>query len=118
MLQAHGAHGLRAGGLGSSPLSSLRWRYLGGVEEEVGGLGGADVEAECPVGLDGYADRHGCSGVDVLCAGVEFLEIPLVLVVEKAEGRGWEGERLTLQKSMDLIPLLPRAGPTGGLGLA
>lgn len=24
----------------------------------------------------------------------------------------------TLQKSMDLIPLLPRAGPTGGLGLA
>lgn len=25
---------------------------------------------------------------------------------------------LTLQKSIDLTPLLPRAGPTGGLGLA
>jgi len=30
---------------------------------------------------------------------------------------GGEGRR-TLQKSIDLTPLLPRAGPTGGLGLA
>ena len=29
-----------------------------------------------------------------------------------------KGAIRTLQKSIDLIPLLPRAGPTGGLGLA
>lgn len=46
--------------------------------------------------------------------------------LEKREGPGREGhgedrkeeERRTLQKSMDLTPLLPRAGPTGGEGEA
>lgn len=42
---------------------------------------------------------------------------------EKFEGgRGEGGSRVggndTLQKSIDLTPLEPRAGPTGGLGLA
>lgn len=33
---------------------------------------------------------------------------------DRVRGGSW----LTLQKSIDLIPLLPNAGPTGGLGLA
>lgn len=33
-------------------------------------------------------------------------------------GRGGGGGEDTLQKSIDLTPLEPRAGPTGGLGLA
>lgn len=33
-------------------------------------------------------------------------------------GDGEGGRRVTLQKSIDFTPLLPNAGPTGGLGLA
>jgi hypothetical protein len=41
----------------------------------------------------------------------------------KGIGGRWRGaregkERATLQKSIDFTPLLPSAGPTGGLGLA
>jgi len=42
-----------------------------------------------------------------------------VLVIEEGDGMGrGRGRRGTLQKSIDFTPLLPRAGPTGGLGLA
>lgn len=33
-------------------------------------------------------------------------------------GRKMDSMELTLQKSIDFTPLLPSAGPTGGLGLA
>lgn len=50
------------------------------------------------------------------CAGVEFLFI-VVLNTGLDGGEGMGGGS-TLQKSIDLTPLLPNAGPTGGLGLA
>lgn len=48
------------------------------------------------------------------CTSIEFLQVvvnhwPIALLMQNVG---------TLQKSMLLTPLLPKAGPTGGLGLA
>lgn len=86
--------------------------HVGGIEEEVGGGRGAEIEGEGPVGADGDACRNGDTGVDMSSAGVEFLQ--WAIRCNRLEAKRLKA--LTLQKSMLLTPLLPRAGPTGGLG--
>lgn len=46
---------------------------IGGVEQEVGGGRGAEVEGEGSVGADCDTRWNGDTGVDVSSAGVEFL---------------------------------------------
>ena len=51
----------------------------------------------------------------MLCSRVELLRSCVsASILQTRPSRGFP----TLQKSIDLIPLLPSAGPTGGLGLA
>ena len=69
---------------------------------------------EATVGTDGNARRNGCTGDVVCCAGIELLEELLSSAIAMYKNCG----RCTLQKSMDLTPLLPNAGPTGGEGEA
>lgn len=87
---------------------------VGGVQQEIGGGRGADVEVEGSVRADGDARRDGDAGVDVGCAGIEFLASSQY----PRARQGGPSPKLTLQKSMLLTPLLPSAGPTGGLGEA
>jgi hypothetical protein len=46
---------------------------IGGIEQEVGGGRGAEVEGEGSVGADCDTRGNGNAGVDVSSAGVEFL---------------------------------------------
>jgi hypothetical protein len=46
---------------------------IGGVEEEVGGGRGAEVKVEGSIGADGDTRGNGDTGVNVSCAGIEFL---------------------------------------------
>ena len=79
---------------------------------------------------DGHSGGNGHADIHVGCSRVEFLGTGLAVQME-APGSSWasidiSGAALTeecrcvrtLQKSIDLTPLLPSAGPTGGLGLA
>lgn len=80
---------------------------------------GADIEVEGAVGPDGNTDGHRGTGDNVGGSGVELLyrlsACQLAVWMDVIRVGACEP---TLQKSMDLIPLEPRAGPTGGLGLA
>ena len=69
---------------------------------------------EAAVGSDGDARRNGCTGDVVCCAGIELLEESRCQRLPNMRISG----QYTLQKSMDLTPLLPNAGPTGGEGEA
>lgn len=120
MLQTDLAHNLIA----ALPLQlPLRRLYPRRAQQQVGCNWGADVEVKGAVGADSYACWNWGAGLDVCGSSVEFLE---GFVSNELEG-GFEAymgfiEALlkvcTLQKSIDFTPLLPSAGPTGGLGLA
>lgn len=88
---------------------------VGSIEEEVGGRRGAQVEEKGAVWSDGDARGDRDTDVDVRSAGIEFLQSEMLGQTEGSQENGME---LTLQKSILLTPLLPSAGPTGGLGLA
>lgn len=119
VFQRHLAHRLMAGSHGTTKPTLARL-HVGSLEQQPGGRGSAEVEGEGAIGADGNTGGYGDAGVDVGGSGVEFLFIGffqewLVLVIL------WIDEKrdiYTLQKSMLFTPLLPRAGPTGGLGLA
>lgn len=88
---------------------------IGSVQEEVGGRRRAQVEEKGAVRADGHARRNRNADVDVGSAGIEFLCFETLEETERYQEKESE---LTLQKSILLTPLLPSAGPTGGLGLA
>lgn len=97
----------------------------GGVEQEVGGSRSAQIKGKGSVGADGDARGDRDADIDVGSACIEFLKQSILLVTpipvilsRSINARGGGGWWLTLQKSILLTPLLPRAGPTGGLGLA
>lgn len=46
---------------------------IGRIEQEVGGSRGAEFEGEGSVRTDGDTRGNGNTGVDVSCAGIEFL---------------------------------------------
>lgn len=87
---------------------------IGSVQQKVGGSRRAQVEEKRAIGADGDARGDGDTDVDVGSTGVEFLYSEM-----SVQTQGYlEKSELTLQKSILLTPLLPSAGPTGGLGLA
>lgn len=88
---------------------------VGSVQEEVGGRRRAQVEEKGAIGADGDARGDRDTDVDVSSAGIEFLYDKMSV---KTPRYLEEKSELTLQKSILLTPLLPSAGPTGGLGLA
>lgn len=72
---------------------------------------------ETAVGTHGDAGWDWDAGCDVGGAGVEFLGRKLVSMEQSVVVMHLERLRLhTLQKSIDLTPLDPSAGPTGGDG--
>lgn len=94
-----------------APESVLARLHVGRFQEEPGRRRRAQVEGERAIRADGDSRWDGHAGLDVGGARVEFL------VRLESSCRNVCIQR-TLQKSMLLTPLLPRAGPTGGLGLA
>lgn len=128
MLQADRSRRVLARLRRAFPLALLSSWGSGGIEQQPGGLWCSYVEVKGSVGTDNDADGHRCAYSDVRCPGVELLlglstycgmlePCPIDRIEQEAYGlRGLFGR--TLQKSIDLTPLLPKAGPTGGLGLA
>lgn len=72
MLQRDLAAELMTGVLGSAN-AVLPGFDIGGVEKEVGNSRGAEVEGERSVGTDSDTGGNGDAGVNVSCAGIEFL---------------------------------------------
>lgn len=75
MLEADGADRLRAGLLCAAALAALALGHASRVEQQPGGLRGADVKVECAVGADGDADGQWGAGCEVCGASVEFLGV-------------------------------------------
>lgn len=122
VLEADGADRLVAGLLrAASHALFVLGRRVDAVEQQPRRLRRANVEGERAVGADGDAAGHGGSDDVVGGPGVEFLQERTVSAAEigsrRRIGRS-QRDVVTLQKSIDLTPLLPRAGPTGGLGEA
>lgn len=133
------AHPRKSGfAVGSSDVTGtaqfvLLGQYARGGEEERGGGGCAQFEGEGAVGADCYARGYGGAWDEICGSCVEFLVVVVAvsvgpfallflltrLLLVGGVSEGWvDGGELTLQKSMDLTPLDPRAGPTGGEGEA
>jgi hypothetical protein len=84
----------------------------GSLEQQPGRVWCAYVEGERAIGADRNPGWNRDAGGDMSCTGIELLlksELDSLCRLPCSH---------TLQKSILLTPLLPSAGPTGGLGLA
>ena len=113
VLQADASNYLGAGQRTTLELVALLLD-TGGRQQHPRRGGRAQLKVERAVGAHGDARGDRRADGDVRGAGVELLERAHV----NETGRGRAGPRRTLQKSIDLTPLEPSAGPTGGDGLA
>lgn len=101
--------------------------YGGGGPEEVGDWGSSEGKGECSVRADGDGSWDGDEGFHVcrscvaISLDIEYTRSRLALVIttriERVSRKGLCTDN-SLQKSIAFTPLAPKAGPTGGDGVA
>lgn len=109
--------GLVAGANGATK-SVLARLDVCSLQEQPGSSGSAEVKGERTIGTDGNTRGDWGAGLNVCCAGIKLLYVAILVSDGSHVFFLISDPSLALQKSMLLTPLLPRAGPTGGLGLA